>query len=447
MVSFEVQEKAEFLIRRVASIELANRRYKVYTPFRGGLIKRREVVDATMTTLTKPTTSTTGCLPMPTSGDVEAATTHSISFSGKIELRPPLVSDGSSHVSSMESEDGSHTTTTNAVVGVVVNDHDEDDDGVFSSEDLGIPVKEWLGQVVVMASEGTATESSPITSPDNGNGNDDDNDETVKDDMYDSLTRCQDAMHQILWNADLKMRKLQYEVFMYQRMYEDAKLTNELSELRIDQLERQLKLASSTGNGKPSRCCSGQPNDDEDDNNDDPMMVITNGSSPGGGSGAGVWGDLRMANHLNKLLASRCKALDENLKLKNLLSSCCSKCRSRITQKQQDVSNLGRTTTTTTPLSTQQPATAAATTTTTTVVHRPTFQRAAHAMVQKIGQTVPLHPIERRTMAAATTTTTTSPESLSDEQQKINLSRRNKLANAKIIRRHETSEKSRDLVE
>ena len=170
--------------------------------------------------------------------------------------------------------------------------------------------------------------------------------------MYESYQRCKQAMHEILVNADLKMRKLQYEVYMLQRVNEDSKLSLDGYEQKIHSLERQL-----LGVTLPIR------SDDTPNYESDPA-------------------DLRRENHLNKLLSSRNKALDENLKLKKQLLSCCSKCRSRILGAKNDLAaSLDEKDTQDCFKTQQQPHVAP--------LHRPTFQNAAHAMVRRLGQRMP----------------------------------------------------------
>jgi len=119
------------------------------------------------------------------------------------------------------------------------------------------------------------------------------------EDLHKSVAQCKMAMYQMMLNSDLKMRKLQSEVIMLRRVYEDAKFTIERYENKIDSLECRLYQSKKNPNQ------SGIP------------AEIDVPSSA----------DLRMENHLNKLVASRSKALDENMELKKKLIACCPTCR------------------------------------------------------------------------------------------------------------------------
>jgi len=150
------------------------------------------------------------------------------------------------------------------------------------------------------------------------------------------------AMYQVMQNADLKARKLECEVLMLRRLYEDAKLSIERYENRIDSLERQLSPRIKH------------------------QTVLKDADIPNPAN-------LRMENHLNKLLTSRNKALDENVELKKQLLACCPNCRRQggrdaTTDQTCDADTGGQS-----KLQTQSPA------------RRPNFQKTAFTLVQKMG--------------------------------------------------------------
>ncbi|KAL7568685.1 hypothetical protein ACA910_021682 [Epithemia clementina (nom. ined.)] len=339
MVSYEVQEKAEFLIHRATSIEHANKQLAqrgshYYSQPQQRYPEIRRI--GSLNIAVAPSTITTE-----RGGERPLVLTES----GSSSDQQPLADDLSSHVSE---SDGS----------TCVADNDNDDGENDEPQRLG-PVYEEYGLNILDWQE------KLLWSDAIRGGGDLDSMQA----MYDSFTRSKQAMHQILLNADLKMRKLQYEVFMLQRVYEDAKLTVDRSQHKIDMLERKLAEDPRLGQQQEGEGCA----------------------ASAAASSSGVVGDLRMAGHLNKLLASRSRALDENLKLKKQLLLCCSACRSRITPKQEKsassssgtmdlASSSGETVEATQPSNHhsqhRQPQSSA---------HRPTFQKTAYAMVRKIG--------------------------------------------------------------
>ena len=175
----------------------------------------------------------------------------------------------------------------------------------------------------------------------------------VDSSAHTELDECKLAMYQMLLNSDIKVRNLQFEVFTLQRLYDDAKLTMERYQNKIDSLEQRLAAQKSSASN-------------EESNLPDPFQSA----------------DLRMENHLNKLLASRTKAMDENILLKKQLLECCPKCRQVNKGKASTVeSNSNQEQCAKTDDKKSKPAAAAA------AGPRRTFQKTAFALVQRMGTT------------------------------------------------------------